>query len=267
MPTKPKPNPAAISPNLHPPLRSSYRYLGRTVFLPLPQPLSPRFLQLAPSLPQCPSRRTLAMPPRSSFFDGLLGALSGRTGDSPPGGEFKRDEVDNDADAQHHDDGGDGKFMQLDYEGDRSVDGSSETPFGPLVVLAVGLLAREFRALRELLDDIGAEQVDLLSCLPEMLDGTCSLGEALSMKSSSSSSSEAFVASPLGTRRVIFLSGMYGAEVIDVVGAMRVSGIVGDAAFAAAVPKSWDRPLNEVVADVYEGACVLVCWFDRTVWR
>ena len=132
-------------------------------------------------------------------------------------------------------------------------------------VLAVGLMLEEFRALRKLLDDIGANDVDLVSCSADMLTGSFTLGQAFTAPGRTDSETEGdqtgggddarepFHSLPLGTKRVIFLSGFYASEIIDVVGAVRESEIAPGVAFAAVVPKSWDRSLIDVVHDVYEG--------------
>lgn len=73
-----------------------------------------------------------------------------------------------------------------------------------------------------------------------MLGG--SLGEALEADAPPFSAP----AAPGEQQRVVFLSGMYAAEVFEVIGAYRELGLP-EAVFAAAVPKSWGRPLGELV--------------------
>lgn len=152
-------------------------------------------------------------------------------------------------------------FVQLDPNSTGSVDGSAETTFGPLAMLAVGFLAEEFAALQQLLDDIGADEVNLIPCTQKLIEENRTLGEALSLDpqplhettSSFSSSSGSSTNTAINTRnqKVVFLSGMYASEVIEVVGAIRECDGVPDCAFAAAVPNSWGRKLKELVEDVF----------------
>ena len=192
-------------------------------------------------------------------------------------------------------------FVQLNPDSKGSIDGSSETTFGPLAILAVGFLAEELAALQSLLIEMEAEELKLIACTAEMLSST--LGEAFEsvdggestfvdsdssferMESSTStpptpptqaqyhasipSSSSSSDSSSSSTEReynddptslsisrerelkILFLSGMFASEVIEVVGAVRGCEEVPDCAFAAAVPKSWSRVLGELVEDVY----------------
>lgn len=132
--------------------------------------------------------------------------------------------------------------------------------FFSLTVLGVGLLQEEISAMRQLLDELGAHEVDLIPCSKKMLDGTRTLGEALVeySKIQNESSEESSMIENFGMKRVVFLSGFYSSEIIDIVGAMRESEIAPGVAFAAVVPKSWDRPLLEVVNDVYAGKIALI---------
>lgn len=134
--------------------------------------------------------------------------------------------------------------MQLDPSNTGSVDGSSEETFGPLAMLVVGFLAEEFDILQSLLDEMGAEEVQLVPCTAKMLHGT--LGEALSAYPAPPHEAP----TPLGVQKVVFLSGMYASEVIEVVAALRESELP-ECAFAAAVPRSWGRLLGELVSDVH----------------
>jgi Domain of unknown function (DUF3783) len=153
-------------------------------------------------------------------------------------------------------------FVKLDPNSTGSVDGSAETTFGPLAMLAVGFLPEEFAALQQLLDDIGADEVNLIPCTEKIIKQNKSLGEALSLDppppfentNFSFSSSNTSGGGNVGTntnQKVIFLSGMYASEVIEVVGAIRECDGVPDCAFAAAVPNSWGRKLKELVEDVF----------------
>lgn len=145
--------------------------------------------------------------------------------------------------AEFLDDDEGGTFMALDPESTGSVDGSSETTFGPLAMLAVGLLPEEFATLQSLLIELGAEEVALIPCTAAMMN--CTLGDAVSVDAVPQ-----YETPVLGTRRVVFLSGMYASEVIEVVAALRASTLP-DMAVAAAVPNSWNRNLKDLVVDVF----------------
>ena len=84
--------------------------------------------------------------------------------------------------------------------------------------------------------------LQLIPASAAMLGG--SLGEAL--ESDPPPFSSALEAQQQQQQRVVFLSGMYAAEVFEVIAAYRELGLP-EAVFAAAVPKSWGRPLGELV--------------------
>jgi hypothetical protein len=160
-----------------------------------------------------------------------------------PGFPSGPDDADSSGDDQEDEDEG-GTFAELDPSSRGSVDGSCDAAFGPLAILAVGLPAEEHAALAALLIEMGADELQLIPCTAAMLGG--SLGEAL----------EAAPPPPhepprLGARRVLFLSGMYAAEVMEVVAAVRASPALPEGVvFAAAVPRSWGRVVVELVEDV-----------------
>ena len=122
-----------------------------------------------------------------------------------------------------------------------------ETTFGPLSMLAVGFLAEEFQTIREILDEIGAEEVTLVPCTDSMLNKT--LGEALSIDPVPPHEDPS-VRRYNANEKVLFLSGMYASEVVEVVGILKESEEVPECAFAAAVPRSWGRIVGELVEDV-----------------
>ncbi len=189
--------------------------------------------------------------PRSNPFDSFLDNVRKVAGSS-----FQPDYESTSEDAEDAEN--ENTFVQLDPNSTGSVDGSAETTFGPLAMLAVGFLAEEFNALQTLLDDIGADEVKLVPCTVKLIKEN-TLGEALSLDpppahenlASYFSSSTSTSSSNSITQKVIFLSGMYASEVIEVVGAVRECDQVPDCAFAAAVPNSWGRKLTELVDDVF----------------
>lgn len=100
----------------------------------------------------------------------------------------------------------------------------------PQALLAVGFTQLEFQGLQRLLSrDLGADMVRLVPGTPLLLAGP--LGAALE-----ADPTPAYEAAPLGTRRVVFMSGMYAAEVMEVIGAMRESGEGGGAGSSLGLP-------------------------------
>lgn len=163
-----------------------------------------------------------------SFFDKVFGSSSSNQTESEQ------------ASSQDYEGG---QFAPLDSSSDGGLGGSSEEVFGPLAMLAVGYLPEEFQRLQDLLIELEAEMIKLLPCTNAHLEGT--LGDALSADPTPAEQL------PLGTQRVIFLSGMYAAEVMEVIAFYKESGLP-DPVFAAAVPNNWDRNLQELITDVYE---------------
>lgn len=148
-----------------------------------------------------------------------------------------------------------GTFVELDPNSTSSLDNSGEEgTFGPLALLVVGFLEEEFQHIQELLLDIGADAVQLIPCTQTMLQGT--LGEAFTTTNNTiidnTQNNTRYEPPAIGTRRVVFLSGMYASEVIEIVGLLRESPYLPSTmAFAAAIPKSWGKNLNELIQDVY----------------
>jgi len=196
-------------------------------------------------------------PPCSNPFDSFLDNVRKVTGSSLQPDFSEDSRLDSEGLVEQNEN----SFVQLDPNSTGSVDGTLETTFGPLAMLVVGFLAEEFTALQQVLDEIGADEVNLIPCTQKIIEeNKMTLGEALSENpqphqppSSSSSFSPVDSNTTMNTRnhqKVIFLSGMYTSEVIEVVGALRECDGVPDCAFAAAVPNSWGRKLKELVEDV-----------------
>ncbi|KAI7836364.1 hypothetical protein COHA_009757 [Chlorella ohadii] len=166
---------------------------------------------------------------------GLFGGLFGGGSSSGSGNDEELQPLENDEG---------GLMVALDANSSGSLDGSSEEPFGPLALLAVGFAAHEFERLQRLLhEEMEAEMVKLVPASVSMLEG--SLGAALEREPV-----PAFEQAPLGTRRVVFLSGMYAAEVMETISAFREAGLP-ETVFAAAVPNNWERVVGELVQEVY----------------
>lgn len=158
---------------------------------------------------------------RASFFDGFFG--------DKQGDKFEK-----------------GNFVPLEADGDKNVglDGSTEKTFGPLAILAAGLLEAEFAALQMLLTEMGADEVKVLPYTSTM--ATQTLGEALE------SIHDVDFEEPFeGAKPVAFLSGMFSSEIVEVVTALRYCEDLPDMAFAAAVPNNYGRIVQELIDDVH----------------
>ncbi|CAL5225992.1 g8794 [Coccomyxa viridis] len=90
--------------------------------------------------------------------------------------------------------------------------------------------------------DMDADMVKIITCSRDLL--------AMSLKDALQADAGAFEQLPLGTKRAIFLSGMSGAEVQEVVSAYHDSGLPRSM-WAAAVPANYDRSLGALVEDIY----------------
>lgn len=198
-------------------------------------------MEFKPQLKQFKPHRTMTVTVKGSFFDGFLENIK------------KIGKEDFSMGTNHRDFEDEPTFVPLDPSSEAGLDGNSEDTFGPLALLAVGFLEHEFKELQELLNELGAEQVLVIPCAPSMLQA--SLGEALSVDSPPPyhppcvGKESGDIDSESCTRKVIFLSGMYAGEVVDVVAMVRESNLP-DIAFAAALPKNWGRNLGELIQDV-----------------
>ncbi|GAB4813709.1 hypothetical protein N2152v2_000755 [Parachlorella kessleri] len=175
--------------------------------------------------------------------DAALDAVLGSSSDGSDKGKLNKQQQEEQLAAPEPVSGEGGKFVPIDLESSGGLGGSSEEIFGPLAMLAVGYAAEEFQRLKELLLDLEADMIKLVPCSRAMLGGT--LGEALSSQPGRHEQL------PQGTQRVIFLSGMYAMEVMEIIALYREAGMP-EPVFAAAVPKNWDKNLRDLVADVYE---------------
>lgn len=150
-------------------------------------------------------------------------------------------------DSQEQEDAG-ADMRRLDTDSRTGVDGGDEA-FGPLAVLLVGFLSEEVDAFRKLMLDMEADMVKIIPCTRAQLGS--SLQQALE------SEYPVYEQPPLGTRRTVFLSGMFGAEVVDVIGGYRESGLP-QAVWAAAVPNNYKRLVSELVSEVHADNAAMV---------
>jgi len=127
-------------------------------------------------------------------------------------------------------------------ESEGGLGGTSEGMFGPLACALVGYYPVEMDRFRAVMNDMEADMVKVICCGTEQLQG--SLQQALEGPTPD-------VKEPkLGTRRAIFLSGMSGEEVSEVIGAYNDSGLP-ETVWAAAVPMNFTRRLEDLVEDIY----------------
>ena len=135
-----------------------------------------------------------------------------------------------------------GNMLPINMDSDEGIGGTSDHPFGPDAVLLVGFLRDEVPRIRAVLDDIGADFVRVVLATRDMLDGT--LGEALEAPAAAATAKPA-----TGCPRVLFCSGMSGAEVMQVIAALEELALP-PCVFAAAVPRSVGKRLADVLDEI-----------------
>uniref|UniRef100_A0A061QZG0 Transmembrane protein n=1 Tax=Tetraselmis sp. GSL018 TaxID=582737 RepID=A0A061QZG0_9CHLO len=134
------------------------------------------------------------------------------------------------------------QFQPLDPDSSAGLGNTSKSPFGPTAVLLVGFSKDEFRLFSQMMDELGATMVKVLSCTESMLQG--SLMEAL--EKGSTGYTEA-----VDVQRTVFLSGLYSGEVMEVISAYSETGLP-EPVFAAAVPANANAVLRELCDEVLE---------------
>ena len=162
------------------------------------------------------------------------------------------------------------KFVPLNPQSDSGLGEATPETFGPLALLAVNFSLLEFCTLQDLFQDMeGGDTIKLIPAQAHSFNSTLAdafapavIAEAMEAAGTPPTEMPSHQNPPnlfnklklynSGVRqqtKVVFLSGMYSSEVVEVVGAVK-SLELGDCAFAAAVPKSWNRNLGELVEDV-----------------
>ena len=114
--------------------------------------------------------------------------------------------------------------------------------YGPLAVLLVGFMEEDYLSFLELMAEMEADEVSVIPASKQMLEMT--LGQALQQ-----SNKIDYETPPLGTRRAMFLSGMYGSEVMEVVSAYKSYGLP-PCVFGAFVPNNTDRIISDLVKEI-----------------
>lgn len=136
-------------------------------------------------------------------------------------------------------------MVPLDPAVAAGIAGSDEL-FGPTAMLLVAFSEAEEAGAASLLQALGAaDHVRLVSASAVTLAGT--LQDALE------GTEAPITPSPLpdGTPRVVFLSGFYSAEVVDLIGAWREDSPLPEPVWAAAVPNNYTgRTVGELVEAV-----------------
>ncbi|KAJ0538212.1 hypothetical protein HanHA300_Chr08g0272411 [Helianthus annuus] len=126
----------------------------------------------------------------------------------------------------------DSKFVPLNPD---------DPTFGPPALLLVGFQVDE--AAKEFLKELDGEFLEVIYCTEDMMAG--SLWEAINTKQPNLHASKIAGSLP----RICFLSGLTGEEMMMFIDAFPESGLAG-AVFAAVVPNSADKPLQEVIEEI-----------------
>ena len=138
------------------------------------------------------------------------------------------------------------KFVPIDYDSENCPGETAEGRFGPDAILLVGFTPTEKRVVREMLNDMGADFIDLITCTKEMYE-KMTLKECMEEKQEGK---EVFSVAGMKTK-IVIMSGMVGAEVVSVVDAFHESQFKDSApAFACAVPNSWEKPIKQTVEEI-----------------
>jgi hypothetical protein len=140
----------------------------------------------------------------------------------------------------------DEKFVPIDYESQNAPGETAEGRFGPDKILLVGFTPTEKTVVRGMLDDMGADFIELVTLTKDMHE-RMSLRECMEVEKQEDG---AFSVAGVRTK-IVIMSGMIGAEVVSVVDAFYESQFKDNApAFACAVPNSWEKPIKQTVDEI-----------------
>ncbi|KAG2401820.1 uncharacterized protein HKW66_Vig0191430 [Vigna angularis] len=128
----------------------------------------------------------------------------------------------------------DSKFVPLNAE---------DPIYGPPALLLLGFEADEALKIQQLLKELDGEFLKVIYCTEDMI--TSSLWEA--MHTTQQSLEEVKIAKSLP--RICFLSGLSGEEMMMFIDSFPETGLK-PAAFAALVPNSANKPLQELIEEV-----------------
>jgi hypothetical protein len=137
-------------------------------------------------------------------------------------------------------------FAPIDATSSDAPGGVADGRFGPEATLLVGFTESEVARWRETLDEIGADFVRATACEEATLDAP--LGRALERLPREDASAAKLA---LGVPRMMFLSGMSSAEVmeiVDVYDELEWEPCV----FACAVPKNYETNVRALLAEIMD---------------
>ncbi|XP_024991402.1 uncharacterized protein LOC112525486 isoform X1 [Cynara cardunculus var. scolymus] len=128
----------------------------------------------------------------------------------------------------------DSKFVPLNPD---------DPTFGPPALLLLGFQVDELVKIQKFLKELDGEFLEVIFCTEDMLLG--SLWEAINTKQPNLEASKIAKSLP----RICFLSGLTGEEMMMFIDSFSESGLAGTV-FAAVVPNSADKPLQEVIDEI-----------------
>ncbi|XP_050210490.1 uncharacterized protein LOC126660841 [Mercurialis annua] len=120
---------------------------------------------------------------------------------------------------------------------------ADDSVYGPPALLLLGFEVEEAVKVRQLLQDLGGEFLQIIFCTEDMIAG--SLWEA--MNTSQADLAKVQIAKPLP--RICFLSGLSGEDMMMFIDAFPESGLE-EAVFAALVPNSANKPVQELIEEI-----------------
>ncbi|KAM7463865.1 hypothetical protein LguiA_031986 [Lonicera macranthoides] len=128
----------------------------------------------------------------------------------------------------------DSKFVPLNAD---------DPTYGPPALLLLGFEVEEVVKLQQLLKELDGEFLELIFCTEDMITG--SLWDAINTKQPNLEASKIAKSLP----RICFLSGLTGEEMMMFIDAFPEAGLE-PAVFAALVPNSANKPLQEVIEEI-----------------
>ena len=135
-------------------------------------------------------------------------------------------------------------MLPIDVDSDAGIGGTTaEQRFGPDALLLCGFLPSESDAVRALLGDLGADFIRVVQLEDGMRGLT--LGQALQAEQPSRP-----VRPALGVPRILFMSGMSSQEVSMFIDAFLECDLGPPPMFAAAVPRSVDKTLEQLFDEI-----------------
>ncbi|XP_055811431.1 uncharacterized protein LOC129881106 [Solanum dulcamara] len=129
-------------------------------------------------------------------------------------------------------------------EDSKFVPVNAEDPkFGPPALLLLGFEVDEAAKIQQLLKEMDGEFLQVIFCTEDMISR--SLWEAMNTKQTNLDASKIAKQLP----RICFLSGLTGEEMMMFLDAFEESGLE-DPVFAALVPNSAEKPLQELIDEI-----------------